>query len=289
MLSLFAEPEHIDRSEDSIVIPGRGVQNVIIICPFGSSEIPSQVGPLPETDSDWLAGTHILADPGAEFFTQELSANFQCHSISAQFSRIVVDINLPSDHQSTIPVKYGDNIIQMNANLDARDRQIRIQTYHTPFHQRCAKLIKEFCPVENSIIIGVQSCPRIWNNRVVEFDINIMFTDEHKRTAEVLQRIFFEHGLQSSFNNPYSGRMQDGNALFLLGQVAQKRDNVTLMFRADLLEIPYFRLTVLRALGDGLVDLKKVVRTGKTTFKDYSPPQPGGSREGSKFSYSSRI
>jgi len=278
MLSLYAEPEEMLTYDDSSVIPDKGVTNVVFICPFGSPCVPPNIGPLPAEDM-WLRGSHIIADPHAEFFTQEISSHFQCMCISTRFSRIVADINLPCGHNSLIPIGYDRRKLKMNADISLENRKERVRI-HSNFRDRCLQLIGEVCPLDHSIIIGIQTFPRIWAGRVVDFDINIMFTEKCKPKAQVFQRIFFERGLQASFNTPYSGKKEDGNALYYLDVAAGRdRDRVTLMFRADLLEIPYFRLTVLNAIGEALVQMNKLVRVGKKAFADYVPPEPGSSNK----------
>merc|ERR1712062_522175 len=136
--------------------------------------------------------------------------------------------------------------------------------YHTAFRRRCLNLVNNACPVEDSMVIGIQTFPRKWGDQTINWDVNIMFTDPFKQSAQDLANNFYQRGLSASFNTPYSGRKEDGNALHYLESCAGKRDRLTLMFRADLLEIPYFRLTVLKALGDALVQLGKVVRVSKS-------------------------
>lgn len=123
MLTLFPFEQHLARKEvgDAFeIVRQASLQNLIFLCPFGSSRVPEKIGSI-----DSGLEEHLLLDVNSEHFTQELCLKFDCLGIFSRFSRVFCDINSPPN--SCIPTHIEDKEIQNNQNLDVETQSARIQ------------------------------------------------------------------------------------------------------------------------------------------------------------------
>ncbi|MCH7631121.1 MAG: N-formylglutamate amidohydrolase, partial [Proteobacteria bacterium] len=117
------------------IINRDGAANLVLICDHAANFIPDEYAGL-GLGEDMLA-THIAWDIGAEGVARRLSGLLDCPAILARHSRLVVDTNREID-DPTLILKVSDGVrIYGNEKISEKERERRIASYHTPFHQAC--------------------------------------------------------------------------------------------------------------------------------------------------------
>lgn len=116
---------------------GRGP--VLLICEHASRFIPDAFHGLDlhERDQD----RHIAWDLGALDLARELSTMFDAPLVHATYSRLLLDLNRPTDAIDSIVLESEGTTIPGNAGLDARHREQRRLRIYEPFHAELDALV----------------------------------------------------------------------------------------------------------------------------------------------------
>jgi len=140
-LSLSGQ-ETVDVSGQKAVLVsnGRGQSPFVIVCDHASNRIPARYGDLGLTPSERLS--HIAWDPGALAVSRELSDLLDAPLVQSTVSRIIIDCNRELDAPDLIWTLSEATRIAANENLDAAERQYRIDHFHRPYHASIETLLE---------------------------------------------------------------------------------------------------------------------------------------------------
>lgn len=118
---------------------GRG--KVLLICEHASRFIPDAFGGLGLEDRD--QGRHIAWDLGALALARELSAMLDAPLVHATYSRLLLDLNRPTDAIDSIVLESEGTPVPGNAGLDAAQREHRRLRIYEPFHAELDALVDQ--------------------------------------------------------------------------------------------------------------------------------------------------
>lgn len=108
----------------------------VLLCEHASNHIPPRYAGLGLAGEDLTR--HIAWDIGAAAVTRALVARLDAPAFLGTASRLLLDLNRPSDSPTFIPARSEATDIPGNHDLDATERQARIDALHTPYHARVA-------------------------------------------------------------------------------------------------------------------------------------------------------
>ncbi|MEG3175252.1 N-formylglutamate amidohydrolase [Sphingomonas sp. RB3P16] len=173
---------------------------ILLVCDHASNAVPPGIdlGITPDSLTK-----HIAIDIGTAALTEALAAVLEAPAVLATVSRLVIDLNRPTDHPGLIPVESDGHRIPGNSGVD---RAERIARFHTPYHDALAATIAAARP---TLIAAIHSftpqlesgagTPRPW-------EIGIL-SNEDRRAAKLALDLLAAHGLAPGDNEPYSGRL----------------------------------------------------------------------------------
>ncbi len=109
-----------------------GASDIVLLCEHASNAIPEAYGGLglPAAELE----RHIAWDIGAAEVTRRLSDLLDAPAFLAGYSRLLIDLNRPLEAGSSIVVRSEATDIPGNIDLDAAERQHRVEQLFAPFH-----------------------------------------------------------------------------------------------------------------------------------------------------------
>lgn len=106
---------------------------ILLVCDHASNRIPAALANL-GLDRAALE-LHVASDIGASDITRELAVRLNAPAVLANYSRLVVDLNRPPGHPTSIVETSDDIAVPGNRNLSEAARQERIETLYWPYHR----------------------------------------------------------------------------------------------------------------------------------------------------------
>lgn len=122
-----------DETEVFSVINPQGQSDYLLVCDHASNKVPNILNNLGLTPD--LLHDHIAWDPGAAEVAKALSQLLDATLIMSGYSRLVIDCNRALiSPQLIAPISDGIKV-PANQSLSDKERQQRIDTFFTPYHQ----------------------------------------------------------------------------------------------------------------------------------------------------------
>jgi predicted N-formylglutamate amidohydrolase len=176
--------------------------SILIVADHASALVP------PEIDlgigSD-LLGTHIAVDLGVAALASALCDTLVCGAILGAASRLVVDLNRDLDDPAVIPLASDGKAIPGN-RLTPADRQLRLDEWWHPYHDRLTQLIANHPP---KLIVSLHSfTPSLATSpdEARPWDIGILYNHDD-RAARIAIALLEATGACVGDQLPYSGKI----------------------------------------------------------------------------------
>ena len=227
-LGLYTRPVYHLSREDS-------TNPLILVCEHASRYIPEALDNLGLDDT--AAGEHIAWDIGALQLAEQLAEKLGATLLSANYSRLLIDLNRPRHAPDSIPAQSEIYQIPGNRELDEATREYRRQTLFKPFHARLQTLIDERLAKGQAVrVVGIHSFTPVYYGQPRTLEIGVLF-GQAKAYAQRLLNGLGEHSLQVAGNQPY--RIDPlGDMTVPVHGDARGLDSVLIEVRNDLLRSP---------------------------------------------------
>lgn len=227
-LGLYTRPVYNLSREDS-------THPLILVCEHASRYIPEALNNLGLDDT--AAREHIAWDIGALALAEQLSEQLGATLLSANYSRLLIDLNRPRHALDSIPAQSEIYQVPGNRELDEATREYRRQSLFKPFHTRLQQLIDvrlaEGRPVR---VVGIHSFTPVYYGRPRELEVGVLFGQARayaQRMLEGLER----HPLKVAGNQPYKIDPLGDMTVPVHGD-ARGLESVLIEVRNDLLRSP---------------------------------------------------
>ncbi|KFC61259.1 N-formylglutamate amidohydrolase [Devosia sp. LC5] len=122
------------------VLNARGQSPYVIVCDHASNRLPAKYGDLGLSQTERVS--HIAWDPGALAVSRELSQLLDAPLVQSTVSRLIIDCNRDLDAPDLIWTLSETTRIAANENIDAEERQYRIEHFHRPYHASIETLLE---------------------------------------------------------------------------------------------------------------------------------------------------
>lgn len=179
-----------------------GTAPVLIVADHASNRVPEGL----DLGIDAaLLDTHIAIDIGTAALAQKLAETLDAPAVLADICRLVIDLNREPDAPGLIPVLSDGHAIPANHELDATERQRRLDAYHTPYHAAIATIL-DARSIE--LVVAVHSFTPQLASRPDErrpWQIGVLHNTD-SRAAKIAISHLREQELVVGDNQPYSGR-----------------------------------------------------------------------------------
>jgi predicted N-formylglutamate amidohydrolase len=208
---------------------------VILVCEHASRYIPEALNNLGLDDA--AAREHIAWDIGALELAEQLSVKLGATLLSANYSRLLIDLNRPRHAPDSIPPQSEIYQVPGNRELDEATREYRRQCLFKPFHARLQTLIDERIaqglPVR---VVGIHSFTPVYYGQPRSLEIGVLFGQAKDYAQRVLDGLG-EHSLSAAGNQPYKIDPLGDMTVPVHGD-ARGLESVLIEVRNDLLRSP---------------------------------------------------
>ncbi len=194
------------------IVNRTGLAPLIIACDHASNRVPQALMNLGLNRDD--LEKHIGYDIGARQVALALSQMFDAPLISANYSRLVVDLNRHPDDLSLI-VDVSDNIpIPGNQKLTEAQKLSRIEAIFLPYHSAYEELVEEVGKNHVSpIILSVHSFTPSMAGQNRPWHYGVLWDEAHELLArEIISNFEQIDGLNVGDNQPYHANDPRGYA-----------------------------------------------------------------------------
>ncbi|PMW95359.1 N-formylglutamate amidohydrolase [Pseudomonas sp. FW215-R2] len=193
-LGLYTRPVYNLIREDS-------THPLILVCEHASRYIPDALNNLGLDDT--AAREHIAWDIGALELAEQLSEKIGATLLSANYSRLLIDLNRPRHAPDSIPAQSEIYQVPGNRELDEATREYRRQCLFKPFHTRLQQLIDERLADGRPVrVVGIHSFTPVYYGQPRELEVGVLF-GQSKAYAQRLLDGLDRHPLKVAGNQPY--------------------------------------------------------------------------------------
>lgn len=174
---------------------------LILVCEHASRYIPKALNNLGLDDA--AAAEHIAWDIGALELAEQLSQQLNATLLSANYSRLLIDLNRPRHAPDSIPTQSEIYQIPGNRELDEATREYRRQKLFKPFHARLQTLIDERIAQGQPVrVVGIHSFTPVYYGQPRPLEIGVLFGQAQAYAQRVLDGLD-KHSLKVAGNQPY--------------------------------------------------------------------------------------
>ena len=211
-----------------------GQSELVLVCDHARNAIPRSMGTLglPSAALD----THIALDIGCEALSVALADRLDSVLVVAGFSRLVVDLNRPPGHPTSIPLTSDGIEIPGNQRLSERKRLRRIEEIFSPYHEAVSTEVQRACAQHSkAALISMHSFTPRMDGQWRPWHVGILWNRDQRLSQPLLDSLRRESGLCIGDNQPYDARAHLGytvDAYADINNLAQ----VMIEVRQDLLE-----------------------------------------------------
>ncbi|XHF33204.1 N-formylglutamate amidohydrolase [Pseudomonas chlororaphis] len=227
-LGLYTRPVYNLSREDS-------THPLILVCEHASRYIPEALNNLGLDDT--AAREHIAWDIGALALAEQLSEQLGVTLLSANYSRLLIDLNRPRHAPDSIPAQSEIYQVPGNRELDEATREYRRQCLFKPFHTRLQQLIDarlaEGRPVR---VVGIHSFTPVYYGQPRELEVGVLFGQARAYAQRMLDGLE-RHPLKVAGNQPYKIDPLGDMTVPVHGD-ARGLESVLIEVRNDLLRSP---------------------------------------------------
>ncbi|QTD35464.1 N-formylglutamate amidohydrolase [Pseudomonas fluorescens] len=227
-LGLYTRPVYNLSREDS-------THPLILVCEHASRYIPEALNNLGLDET--AAREHIAWDIGALALAEQLSEQLGATLLSANYSRLLIDLNRPRHAPDSIPAQSEIYQVPGNRELDEATREYRRQCLFKPFHTRLQQLIDarlaEGRPVR---VVGIHSFTPVYYGQPRELEVGVLFGQARAYAQRMLDGLE-QHPLKVAGNQPYKIDPLGDMTVPVHGD-ARGLESVLIEVRNDLLRSP---------------------------------------------------
>jgi len=149
---------------------------------------------------------HIAYDIGAEGVTRILSENLDATAVLAGYSRLVVDLNRPPGHPTSIPEVSDETLIPGNQALSPAQATARLDTFFEPYHRLLRRTLTDvWLHRRPPVLFSVHSFSPRFGGGPRPWDVGVLWNHD-PRIAKPLIKALHDRGLDVGDNLPYSGK-----------------------------------------------------------------------------------
>lgn len=201
------------------VLNPQGRAPAVLICDHASCVVPAGMNQLGLSDDE--IRRHIGWDPGTAALGERLSKALDAPVVMSGVSRLVIDCNRRPDDPTLICEVSDGTIVPGNRDLNAAERERRLETYYRPYHAAIAEAMQQGlrrcgAPALLSIHsftprLRVKGEDRPWH-------IGVVWDRDGRLALPLLRALRDEGDLVVGDNQPYSGHAHAGHSIFEHGQ-----------------------------------------------------------------------
>ena len=201
------DPRRIDEDGFEVfdVVDGDRTSGLVLICDHARNRLPPRYGALGLPPSEFER--HIAYDIGVEAVTRKLAERLGVPAVLSGFSRLLIDPNRGHD-DPTLVMRLSDGaVVPGNAEVDAAERQHRVDAYYQPYHDAvAAEIDAAFSTGTVPALLSIHSFTPMWKGIPRPWHAGLLWDDRDRRFCDALVAALAADPLLCvGENEPYRG------------------------------------------------------------------------------------
>ena len=177
---------------------------LVLACDHASRRVPRALGDLGLNPEHF--DRHIAYDIGAEGVTRLLAESLDATAVLAGYSRLVVDLNRPPGHPTSMPEVSDETLIPANQALTPAQVTARLEALFEPYHQLLRRTMTDvWLHHRPPMLFAVHSFSPRFGGSPRPWDVGVLWNHD-QRLARPLIKALHDRGLDVGDNLPYSGK-----------------------------------------------------------------------------------
>ena len=187
-----------------LVSNARGASPFFILCDHASNRFPEKYGDLGLTPIERVS--HIAWDPGALAVSRALSDRLDAPLVQSTVSRLIIDTNRNLDAPDLIWTLSETTRIAANENLEAAERQDRIDRVHRPYHASIETLLEARRHAgKETIVVCLHSFTPVYHGVARPWPIGLLHGLDTRYTQALYDALHAEdRDMNIGWNEPYA-------------------------------------------------------------------------------------
>jgi predicted N-formylglutamate amidohydrolase len=216
------------------IVEGSQNTGLVLLADHAGRQLPPEYGDLGLPAAEFER--HIAFDIGVEDLTRQLAQLLNAPAILANFSRLLIDANRNEDDPTLIRQIYDRTIIPGNQNIDADEREYRLNMFFRPYQNAVREMIDSVWAASGKppLIVSLHSfTPRLANGAPRPWHIGLLSDADRRATDALFKSLALEPDLITGDNEPYDGALK-GDTLYVQAS-ARGIAHVLIEVRQDLI------------------------------------------------------
>jgi predicted N-formylglutamate amidohydrolase len=182
----------------------------LVLCDHAGAQVPDELDQLGLTPRELQH--HIAYDIGAAAVTYRLARELGASALLDHCSRLVIDPNRRPNTATAIPKVSDGTVVPGNRALSPAERRERMRRYHLPYHRAIARHLAGIRRSGRTpVVVAVHSfTPQLAGGLPRPWQIGVLWRDDRRLAAPVLEALLRRGDLTVGDNQPYSGLAEFG-------------------------------------------------------------------------------
>lgn len=195
------------RFESFTRVDGNQAAGVVLLCDHARNALPPEYGALGLPPGEFKR--HIAYDIGAEGVTRGLAWRLGATALLTGYSRLLIDPNRGLD-DPTLIMKLSDGaVVPGNRDIDAAERQKRVERYYLPYHTAITREIDSLIAARiRPILVSIHSFTPAWKNVPRPWHAGILWDRDGRLPRLLLDGLRSDTSLVVGDNEPYHGALE---------------------------------------------------------------------------------
>ena len=177
---------------------------LVLACDHASRRVPRALNGLGLNPEHFER--HIAYDIGAEGVTRILADTLDATAVLAGYSRLVVDLNRPPGHPTSMPEVSDETLIPGNQALTPAQMTARLDALFEPYHRMLRRAMTDvWLHHRPPVLFSVHSFSPRFGGSPRPWDVGVLWNRD-ARLAKPLIKALHDRGLDVGDNLPYSGK-----------------------------------------------------------------------------------
>lgn len=184
------------------VINPDGTSDLLLLCEHALPRVPRRLQHLGLPKAERLR--HIGWDIGALALARDLSSRLDAALFHTGYSRLVVDCNRPLDNASLMPEISETTVIPGNRDLDAAERDQRLEVLFQPFQSAVGRRLDlRQAACKRTFVVGVHSYTPIYKGVERPWHAGILYAGATEFAHRLRDALAQDRALVIGDNEPY--------------------------------------------------------------------------------------
>lgn len=188
-------------------LPGTHATGLLFLCDHARNTLPEGYGSLGLPPEQFRR--HIAYDIGARDLTIGLARRFGAAALLTCYSRLLIDPNRGLE-DPTLIMKLSDGaVVPGNADIDAAERELRIQHYWRPYHHAITATLNHLVAEGAApVIVSIHSFTPLWRGVPRPWHVGLLWDQDDRLVKPMLEALRADPSLVVGDNEPYHGALE---------------------------------------------------------------------------------